>query len=185
MAIVLELTAITGNQVNRTLSISGRLAKIGTAAGSDLVLHERQIEPRHAEVHQILGRFFLVPLTPRGQGIALNGLSVDTRSRLNPGDILTLGSTSYRVAISEQAEQEVGATQPKRNVPRLGDYFIKRGYMNSDQVARTAQRQAELTRDGRETAFGQVAYELGYINRTQLTTILNDQRNDFNERFRD
>ena len=185
MGIVLELVAITGNQINRMLSISGRLAKIGAASGNDLVLQERQVEPRHAEIHQILGRFFLVPLTQRGQGIALNGLPVEARSRLNAGDILTLGATSYRVSITEQAEQEVGAPQPKRDVPRLGDYLQQRGYMNSDQVARTARRQAELAHEGREVAFGQVAFELGYINRSQLSAILSEQRSDFNERFRD
>lgn len=185
MAMVLELTAITGVQLDRKLTASGRLAKIGSAQSNDLVLQERQIEPRHAEIHQMLDRYFVVPLTPRGQGISLNGMPVDGRSRLKPGDILTLGSVSYRVAIIDQIEQEVGAPRTSQNVPRIGEYFVRRGVMKPDQISRTAQRQGELTREGRQIAFGQLAYELGYVNRNQLETALNEQRTDFNERFHD
>lgn len=185
MAMVLELTAITGVQLNQKLTVSGRLTKIGSASNNDLILQERQIESRHAEIHQMLDRYFVVPLTPRGQGISLNGMPVDGRSRLKPGDILTLGATSYRVAIAEQVEQEFGAPRSSQNVPRIGEYFVRRGVMNSDQVSRTANRQGELTREGRHIAFGQLAYELGYVNRNQLETALNEQRTDFNERFHD
>lgn len=185
MPMVLELTAISGTQLSKKLTVSGRVTRIGSASSNELVIHERQIEPRHAEIHQMLDRFFLVPLTPQSHGVSLNGLPVSGRSRINPGDVLTLGVTSYRVAMTEQAEQEFGAPRSKQDVPRLGEYFVRRGLMNSDQIKSTAQRQVELQRSGQHMAFGQLAFELGYINRGQLEAALNEQRNDFNERFRD
>lgn len=185
MAMVLELTPITGVQVNRKMTLSGRVVTIGSAPGNDVVLNERQITPRHLEIHQMLDRFFVVPLTANGQGVALNGVPVDARSRLKPGDILTLGANSYRVAISEQLEQAVGAPRGAQQVPRLGDYLVRRGLMNGDQVAHTVRRQSELQRTGQHIAFGQLAYDLGYVNRSQLENVLNEQRNDFNERFKD
>ena len=185
MAIVLELTTISGSQVSRKLTIRGRESKIGSAPNCDVVIQERQIEPRHAEIHHMLDRFFVVPLTPQSKGISLNGLPIHERSRLKPGDVLTLGVTSYRVSFSEQLEMEVGATHSKTDVPRLGEYFVRRNVMSQDQVTRTVQRQSELRRNGQTITFGQLAYELGFINRSQLDSGLSDQRNDFNQRFRD
>ncbi len=185
MPMVLTLTAISGSQISKKLAISGRVTTIGSATNSNVVLMDRQIELRHAEIHQLLDRFFLVPLTARSTGISLNGMPVQGRSRLNPGDIVTLGGTSYRVSVAEEIEQAVGSTSSNHNVPRLGEYFIRRGLMSREQVDRTGQRQAELQRNGSRIAFGQVAYDLGYINRSQLDAALADQRNDFNDRFRD
>ena len=185
MAMVLELTTVSGSQASRKLTITQRQSKIGSAPNCDVVIQERQIEPRHAEIHQMLDRFFIVPLTPQSKGISLNGLPINERSRLNSGDILTLGVTSYRVGFSEQMEMEVGTTRSTTDVPRLGEYFIRRTVMSHEQVARTVQRQSELQRQGQTIAFGQLAYELGFINRSQLENGLSDQRNDFNQRFRD
>lgn len=185
MSMVLELTTVSGSQVSRKLTIKGRQSKIGSAPNCDVVIQERQIEPRHAEIHQMLDRFFIVPLTPQSRGISLNGLPIQERSRLSPGDILTLGVTSYRVAFSEQLEMEVGATHSKNDVPQLGEYFMRRNLMSQEQVTQTAKRQNELQRNGQRIAFGQLAYELGFINRNQLDSGLSDQRNDFNQRFRD
>jgi len=81
-------------------------------------------------------------------------------------------------------EREVG-TQPASSsgVPRLGEYFVRRGIMSSEQVARAAERQAALQRDGTRLPFGQVAYDMGFISRSQLDTALSEQRSDFNDRF--
>jgi hypothetical protein len=150
-------------------------------------LHDRLLGPRHLEIRQVLERWFVVPLAAGGQGIALNGLSVSGQSRLNAGDALTLGSVTYSVAFEDIVEQEVGAQRPAatNGVPRLGEYFIRRGMLSADQVARVAERQAKLQHDGTRLQFGQVAYDMGYITRSQLDTALSEQRSDFNERFWD
>jgi predicted component of type VI protein secretion system len=186
MSKALVLTAITGSDVGKRITLTARVNAIGSAPTNDVVLHDRQIAPRHVEIRQVLERWFVVPLSSNGQGLALNGLDVKGQSRLNLGDALTLGPTTYTIGFEEIVEREVGTPEPKSNsVPRLGEYFTRRGIMSSEQVTRAAERQAALLRSGTRLPFGQVAYEMGFINRAQLDSALAEQRSDFNERFWD
>jgi hypothetical protein len=185
MAKALVLRAITGSNAGQRHTLAARINTIGSAPNNDLVLHDRLLGPRHAEIRQVLERWFVVPLADGGQAIALNGRSVNGQSRLNAGDALTIGSVTYMVGFEDIVEQEVGAPRSgaTHGVPRLGEYFIRRGLLSADQVARIVDRQKSLERDGSRLQFGQVAYEMGYITRSQLDAALSDQRNDFNERF--
>jgi hypothetical protein len=185
MTKALVLTAITGTQAGKRLTMAARVNSIGSASDNDVVLHDRLIGSRHAEIRQVLERWFVVPLGG-SNGLALNGLDVRGQSRLNLGDALTLGSVTYTVGFEDIVEREVG-TQPASNsgVPRLGEYFVRRGIMSSEQVARAAERQATLQRNGTRLPFGQVAYDMGFISRSQLDTALSEQRSDFNDRFWD
>jgi hypothetical protein len=187
MAKALVLRAITGSNAGQRYTLAARVNSIGTASNNDLVLHDRLLGPRHVEIRQVLERWFVVPLVAGGQGVALNGLSVSGQSRLNPGDALTLGNVTYAVGFEEIVEQEVGAQRSggTNGVPRLGEYFIRRGMLSADQVARVVDRQAALQHDGTRLQFGQVAYDMGYITRSQLDVALSEQRSDFNERFWD
>ena len=186
MAKALVLTAITGSQAGKRITLSGRTSSIGSAATNEVVLHDRLVSARHIEIRQVLERWFVVPLSGSSQGLALNGLDVKGQSRLNLGDALTLGSTTYTVGFEEVVEREVGTTEPsKSGVPRLGEYFMRRGLMSSEQVTRAAERQAALQRSGSRLPFGQVAYDMGFINRSQLDAALAEQRSDFNDRFWD
>src|SRR5262245_60750519 len=161
MTKALVLRAITGSDAGRRHTLSARVNTIGSAATNELVLHDRALGPRHAEIKQVLERWFVVPLAAGGQGIALNGLSVTGQSRLNAGDALTLGSVTYAVSFEDVVEQEVGA--PRSNtttgVPRLGEYFIRRGMLSAEQVARVVERQTSLQHSGTRLQFGQVAYD--------------------------
>jgi hypothetical protein len=187
MAKALVLRAITGSNAGQRHTLTARVNTIGSAATNDLILQDRLLGPRHLEIRQVLERWFVVPLAAGGQGIALNGMSVTGQSRLNAGDALTLGSVTYTVAFEEIVEQEVGAQRSSatNGVPLLGEYFIRRGMMSADQVARVVERQTLLQRDGTRLQFGQVAYDMGYITRSQLDMALSEQRSDFNERFWD
>src|SRR5262245_53336597 len=111
MTKALVLTALTGTQAGKRHLLSSRVTTIGSASNNDLVLHDRLIEPRHAEVRQVLERWFVVPIAPGSVGIALNGLDVNGQSRLNVGDALTLGTVTYTVGFEEIAEREVGTQQ--------------------------------------------------------------------------
>ena len=187
MAKGLVLRAITGSHAGQRHVLSARVNTIGSAPNNDMVLHDRLLGPRHAEIRQVLERWFVVPLAAGSQAIALNGMSVSGQSRLNAGDALTLGSVTYSVSFEDVEEREVGAQRPTNSngVPRLGEYFMRRGLLNGEQVARVSKRQAELERSGSRTQFGQVAYDLGLITRSQLDSALAEQRSDFNERFWD
>lgn len=185
MAKALVLRAITGSHAGKRHTLAARVNTVGTAPGNDLVLHDRLLNPRHLEIKQVLERWFVAPLAAGSQAVALNGMPVSGQGRLNPGDALTIGSVTYTVEFEEVIEQAVGQPPPAstNTVPRLGEYFIRHGILSRDQVIRVADRQATLQRDGSRLQFGQVAYEMGMITRSQLDRALADQRADFNERF--
>lgn len=180
----LVLTAITGSQIGRRHIVSERVSTLGSGPGCDVTINDRQLAARHIEVRQILDRWFVVPLA--SGGVSLNGMPVRSQSRLNPGDQLSLGATTYRVSYETLEEREVGAAPSvAQGVPRLGEYFVRRGILTQEQVARVVRRQNEMQHSGVTLPFGQIAYELGLVNRAQLERALNDQRNDFNDRFHD
>src|SRR5262245_22209526 len=131
MTKALVLRAITGADAGRRHTLSARVNTIGSAATNELVLHDRALGPRHAEIKQVLERWFVVPLAAGGQGIALNGLSVTGQSRLNAGDALTLGSVTYSVSFEDGEERAVGAQRPTNSngVPRLGESFMRAGLL--------------------------------------------------------
>jgi hypothetical protein len=187
MAKALVLRAITGTNAGQRHTLAARVNTIGSAANNDLVLHDRLLGPRHVEIRQVLERWFVVPLAAGSQAIALNGLAINGQSRLSAGDALTIGSVTYMISFEDVVEQEVGAPRSggTHGVPRLGEYFIRRGLLSADQIARVIDRQAKLQHDGSRLQFGQVAYEMGFITRSQLDGALSDQRTDFNERFWD
>lgn len=186
MTKALVLTAITGSQIGKRTTLTARVNTIGSAPSNDVVLQDRQVAPQHAEIRQVLERWFVVPVTRNREGLSLNGIAITGQSRLNVGDTLILGSVTYRVSFEELAEVEVGAPEAKTSsVPRLGEYFLRRGIMSSEQVTRAAERQMALHRSGTRLPFGQVAFEMGYINRSQLDAALAEQRSDFNDRFWD
>lgn len=183
-AIVLRM--ITGSQIGRRYTLTERSNIIGSAANCAIVLNDRMIEPRHAEIRQMLDRWFVTPLTDDGRGISLNGMAIRGQSRLNAGDTLTIGSITYSILFEEIVEapsttRQVGGS----DLPRLGNYFIRRGILTADQVAKVVNRQAQIQHDGTQLPFGQVAYNMGLITRSQLDMALADQRADFNDRFAD
>lgn len=185
MSKALVLTVTTGPQISKHYTFSERSISVGSATNNDLVLQDRSVEPHHAEIIQMLDRWFIMPRVADGRGTSLNGMPITSRSRLNPDDRLTIGNVTYRISVIEVLEQEVGGFRPATAVPRLGDYFTRRGLMSGDQVSRTVERQRELARNGNQIVFGQLAYEMGYISRAQLDTALAQQRGDFDEHFRD
>lgn len=186
MAKALVLTAISGSQVGKRHTLTARINKIGSASNNDLVLRDRMIEPRHVEIRQVLERWFVVPLVGDGVGVALNGMDIRGQSRLNVGDALMLGAVTYKVSFEDVIEREVGSGQSTTgDVPRLGEYLVRRGIMTPDQVTRAVQRQAELLRSGTRVPFGKIANDMGFINRTQLDAAIAEQRSDYNAGFLD
>lgn len=185
MAKALVLTGISGGRVGAAYTVMGRSSIVGSGPGCDVQLQDRMVLPRHAELRQILERWFVVPLDPTAQ-VYINGQPVTGQARLTEGSTLTLGVASFRVGQTEVAEQEVGEAQPSSNgVPRLGEYLIRRGSVTRAQIQHAVQRQGELQQQGKRIQFGDVLYELGYANRSQLEQAAQEQRNDFYERFRD
>ncbi|GAB4117829.1 MAG: FHA domain-containing protein [Roseiflexaceae bacterium] len=108
MAKALVLTAVTGTQIGKKHVLSGRTSIIGSTPGCDLVLYDRAIEARHAELRNMLDSWFIAPLTSSGSGISVNGTIVRGQSRIRPGDKVTIGSITYTIAIEDLVEREFG-----------------------------------------------------------------------------
>jgi pSer/pThr/pTyr-binding forkhead associated (FHA) protein len=183
---ILILNAVSSSHYGKRHTIEMRSMSLGSATNNDIVVQDRSIAPRHAEFRQILDRWFVLPLAPGEGGISINGMPITGQSRLNHGDRLTIGNVTYQTVLAEVEERSFGsAVSSQSNLPRLGEYLVRRGLMTGEQAARTARRQDEILRTGRNLQFGQVALEMGYISRSQLDAVLADQRADFNRRFND
>jgi predicted component of type VI protein secretion system len=106
MAKALSLIGISGSRVGQSTVFTGRSTTVGSGAGCDMVMTDRQLLPRHAELRVSLERWFILPLDPKA-AIFVNGEQVRGQQRIGEGDLLTLGSATFKVSFSE-AERAVG-----------------------------------------------------------------------------
>lgn len=109
MAKALSLIGISGSRVGRSTVFTERSTTVGSDARCGVVMHDRQILPRHAELRVALDRWFVVPLDPKAQ-IFVNGTPVAGQQRLDEGDLVTLGTATFKVTIGE-AERAVGGSR--------------------------------------------------------------------------
>lgn len=180
----LILTGVTGTRTGSRVLLSARTTTIGSASDCGIVLHDRMVAAHHAEVRQVLERWFIVPLEA-GARIFVNGELVTSQGRLLEGDLLTLGTATFKASLGVTTEQAVGGTAGAGGIPRIGEYLVQRGMLTQNQVMRGMQRQQELQRQGRTTPLGDIFFDLGYISRYQLDQALQDQRGDFQSHFHD
>lgn len=108
MAKSLILTGISGSKVGVRQIIAGRSNVIGSASGCNLVFKDRLVHSRHAEIRQVLDRWFVVPLEATAQ-VFINGQTVRGQSRLNDGDTLTVGTVTFTVSLGDELAQAVGS----------------------------------------------------------------------------
>lgn len=107
MAKTLVLIGISGSRVGQATPIHMRSCIIGSADACDVVLHDRQIQARHAEIRQMLAGWFILPLSP-GAAVAVNGTPVTSQARVQEGDLVTVGSVTFKAAFQEVSAREVG-----------------------------------------------------------------------------
>jgi pSer/pThr/pTyr-binding forkhead associated (FHA) protein len=107
MAKALILTGITGTQVGLQTALAKRSTVIGSSPSCDVVLHDRQVLPRHAEIRQVLDRWFVVPLVADAR-VFVNGNPVTSQGRLLEGDLVTMGSATFKASLSETSERALG-----------------------------------------------------------------------------
>lgn len=183
MAKALVLTSISGARLGVRYTLGGRSNTIGSAAGCDLVLTDKSVQPRHVEVKQLLESWFVVPLS---SGVYINGTSVGTQGRIRPGDSLIIGSCGFRVAIEEVVEQAAtsrGAT--RAGVPRIGDYLVRQALLTRTQLDHALRHQEDLTSQGRRAQIGSVLVQLGYIRQPVLDAVLREQQIDLAQQWHD
>jgi hypothetical protein len=180
----LVLTGVTGTRVGAKETLVARTNSVGSAAGCNVVLHDRDVQARHAEIKQVLDRWFIVPLSPNAR-ISVNGSPVTSQGRIVEGDLVTIGTATFKASFTEVSERAVGQEPANgAGIPRLGDYLIRRGLVSRSQVDQAIQRQDELRRRGRNMQLGDVLYEMGFVSKLDLTRALEDQSGDFQNGFR-
>ena len=181
----LILTGVTGTRVGMRETLTSR-ASTGSGSSCNIVLHDRDVQARHAEIRQVLDRWFVVPLMPSAR-IFVNGSPVTSQGRLIEGDLVTIGTATFKASFTEVAERAVGATAPggTPGLPRLGEYLVRRGVVSRSQIDQAIQRQEELRNKGRSLQLGDVLYELGLVSRLDLNRALQDQSGDFQGNFKD
>ncbi|NNJ12177.1 FHA domain-containing protein [Chloroflexales bacterium ZM16-3] len=103
MAKSLVLTGISGSRVGLPTVVSSRLSIIGSGSGCDVMLHDRQVLPNHAEIRVLLDRWFIVPLDA-GALVFVNGVPVRGKQRIDEGDLVTVGTATFKAAIQEVNE---------------------------------------------------------------------------------
>ncbi|GAB4439834.1 MAG: FHA domain-containing protein [Chloroflexi bacterium OHK40] len=107
MAKALSLIGISGSRVGQSTVFSERSSVVGSDPACSVVLTDRLVLPRHAEVRVALDRWFILPLDPKAT-IFVNGQPVTGQQRISEGDLVTIGSATFKATIGE-AERAVGA----------------------------------------------------------------------------
>lgn len=100
MAKSLVLTGISGSRVGLQTIVSGRQSTIGSSSGCDVVLHDRQVLARHAEIRILLDRWFIVPLEA-GALVFVNGTPVRGKQRIDEGDLITMGTATFKALLQD------------------------------------------------------------------------------------
>jgi pSer/pThr/pTyr-binding forkhead associated (FHA) protein len=118
MAKALSLIGISGSRVGQSTVFTGRSTTVGSDAGCDLVMNDRQLLPRHAELRVSLERWFILPLDPKA-AIFVNGEPVRGQQRIDEGDLLTLGSATFKVTLGD-TERAVGDRREEQ-APEWGE----------------------------------------------------------------
>jgi predicted component of type VI protein secretion system len=185
MAKALVLTSISGARLGVRYTLSGRTNSVGSEDGCHMVLSDRSILPRHAELRQALESWFVAPLG--SANVSVNGAPVHGQARLRPGDSLIVGTLGFRVDIEEIGDREraVGQTASRVGVPRLGDYLLRQGLITRTQLDHALRRQEDMTSQGRRVQLGDVLVQLGYIRQSALDAALREQHNDLADRWLD
>lgn len=99
----LLLFGISGSRVGQQTTISIRSSIVGSRSDCDVVLPDRQVLPRHAEIRQSLDRWFILPLEP-GALIFINGTPIRSQQRVDEGDLVTIGTATFKAMIAEVNE---------------------------------------------------------------------------------
>jgi len=91
----LRLSAI-GDVEPRSFSVDRTQISIGTAAGNDLTIAGNGVSRRHATLARRSGRW---EVTDQGStnGTFVNGVKIDGRTVVNPGDEIAFGAARYRI----------------------------------------------------------------------------------------
>lgn len=89
---------------------------IGRAEDNTIVLPERNVSRHHARLRATNGRFFIEDAGAR-YGLFLNGMRVDGRREVRPGDLIAVGDFKLKILPGEGDAQAADRHDVERTIP--------------------------------------------------------------------
>ena len=118
---MLRLMLTTAGGEPRIISLEGKLPlTIGRSENAGLVLADRKVSRRHAEIGaEADGSLFVEDLASR-TGTRVNGQTISARTRLGAGDVIELGESRIELQVAENAPRPSPATASPATRPADG-----------------------------------------------------------------
>ena len=118
---MLRLMLTTAGGEPRIISLEGKLPlTIGRSENAGLVLADRKVSRRHAEIGaEADGSLFVEDLASR-TGTRVNGQTISARTRLGAGDVIELGESRIELQVAENAPRPSPATASPATRPAEG-----------------------------------------------------------------
>ena len=118
---MLRLMLTTAGGEPRIISLEGKLPlTIGRSENAGLVLADRKVSRRHAEIGaEAEGSLFVEDLASR-TGTRVNGQTISARTRLGAGDVIELGESRIELQVAENAPRPSPATVSPATRPAEG-----------------------------------------------------------------
>ncbi len=125
------LQVVRGRSANTTLKLSDGVTSVGRHDDCWIRIKSSQVSRRHCEIFESGGKLTIRDLGS-SNGTYVNGKRVLGQQALTPGDELTLGAVTLRVAKLGQAASGVPA-QASAAKPKAGDTAVVEAIPASDQ----------------------------------------------------
>jgi len=125
------LEVVRGRSANTTLKLSDGVTSVGRHDDCWIRIKSSQVSRRHCEIFESSGKLTIRDLGS-SNGTYVNGKRVLGQQALTPGDELTLGAVTLRVAKLGQAAAAAPAQAPASK-PKAGDTAVVEAIPASDQ----------------------------------------------------
>jgi len=125
------LQVVRGRSANTTLKLSDGVTSVGRHDDCWIRIKSSQVSRRHCEIFESGGKLTIRDLGS-SNGTYVNGKRVLGQQALTPGDELTLGAVTLRVAKLGQAAA-AGPAQTPASKPKAGDTAVVEAIAVSDQ----------------------------------------------------
>ncbi len=127
---------------------------MGSLLSNQIAVRAQDVEPIHALIEEIDGRFFITDLDSRS-GILLNGKKIEVESEIKLGDTIQVGVAILTVVQQESVAVVVNgmnAAIPPVPVPRLSS-TQKQEYTSASQASSDDTQVAEVRKEPKEVLF--------------------------------
>lgn len=118
----------------RIVPLQADEVSIGRAEDNEIVLPERNVSHHHARLRAVNGRFFVEDAGAR-YGVFLNGIRVDGRQEVRPGDLVGIGDFKVKVLPGEGEAEEAAAANRRGTVPEIPSMVVQPAEVGAEEPA--------------------------------------------------